>query len=169
MEADTSSAPAKRRRLPVLVIVPVAVVLFGGFGYFMSRRPLDAPDQLAGLRKSTDAAMVADAERSQVAAKDGLGGSSTIAQYYGGPGNALLLIAGREKLNLDRQWTSLEKDAGRSIPHRKVNGVECSSDGEGMVVCIWSDDVSGLFFDYRAGSTVEQAAAAAREAKDALN
>jgi len=163
------SAPARRRRPPIRLIIFAALLLFGVFGYFMSRRPLDAPDQLAGLARSTDTALVADAEKAQSDAKDDLGGNSTVAAYYGTQSNAILLIAGREKLDLDEQWTSFEKDAGKSIPHSKINGVECSTAEAGAVVCVSSGDVSIVLYDFRAGSTVEQAAAATNEAKKALN
>jgi hypothetical protein len=151
------------------VVIVIVVVLCGMSGCATSRRPLAVPERLAELARSTDAALVADAEKAQSDAKDDLGGNSTVAAYYGAQSNALLLIAGREKLDLDEQWKSFEKDAGKSIPHSKINGVECSTAEAGAVVCVSSGDVSIVLYDFRAGSTVEQAAAATNEAKKALN
>lgn len=156
-------APAKGFRFPKWAVVPIIFVLLGVGGWFMSRRPLDAPAELGGLKKSTDAEMVADAKKTQV--KDNLGGKSTISAFYGEKGNALLLVAGRQKTNPDKEWEEFD---ALGTARQKINGVECATSA-GLTVCLWSDDVSGFVFDLRPGSSIEQAAAVTREAKDALN
>jgi hypothetical protein len=150
--------------------VAIAAVLCAVPGCSTSRQPPDVPDRLADLTKSTDAELVAAAEKAAAESKAELGGHSTVAAYYGEKANAVLLIATHDKINLGKQWQELQKDAGKPLPRQQLHDVECVDEGDGSAyLCMWSDDVSGIVIDVRAGSTIERAAAAAREAKDALN
>jgi hypothetical protein len=166
-------APQRRRPLRwVLIGVPllvVGIIALAFLGYLLDRQPLDAPPRLAGLERSTDPEMVAYATKTEDEFEDQFLAGATTAAVYGAESDLIVLIAAREDFDLASEWRYFEKKEGRKVIRRLIAGVECGAVNDGEVVCMWRGDVSGLMVDLRAGSTVEQAAAAANEAKDALN
>lgn len=164
--ADNASVGGMRR----IAIIVVAVLCAAPAGCSTNQRPLAAPERLAGLGRSTDAELVAAAEKATSESKVELGGHPTVGAYYGEKANAVLLVATRDKINLAKQWREIERDAGKPLPRVELHGMECIDEGNGAAyLCMWSEAVSGVLIDVRAGSTIDQAAAAADEAKKALN
>lgn len=169
-------AQPKSSTLRKSMLITVAIV----FGLFVvtrfvdvgsSKAPLKPPATLAGRVRSTNAELaVRAASVSAELKKENNGRSSSVVFYESAGRPEIVLIAVRARTSESRDV----KDAiagGFPIDassKQKIDGLSCyRTDDKSMGLCMWQDTVSGFVVTLADGD-LDNTAAAANEARDAL-
>jgi hypothetical protein len=170
-------APAKSgMRKPFKIAAAVIAVLFvsgGVLNFRESRKPLQAPDSLAGYTRMTDAATEAEATALRKELESDNGGSAGVIAFYADAGGDLRVMALglRGRTNEDKDVRDLAENGMplNKSSRRLFGDVACYTAGtDPLAVCLWSGDVSGLvvLFD---SNDLDRAAEVSREARSALH